>query len=61
MTKLIISNKEIEDIKKKVKSLEESGLLRKGVSKIIKNKAKEQKSGFLCKLLCSLATTLLIH
>ena len=61
MTKLIISNKEIEDIKKKVKSLEESGLLRKGVSKIIKNKAKEQKSGFLCKLLCSLATTLLIY
>ena len=39
ITKLIISNKEIEDIKKKVKSLEESGLLWKGVSKIIKNKA----------------------
>ena len=39
ITKLIISNKEIEDIKKKVKSLEESGLLWKGVCKIIKNKA----------------------
>ena len=30
-----------------VKSLEESGLLIKGVSKTIKNKGKEQKGGFL--------------
>ena len=35
MTALIISNKEMKDIMKIVKSLEESGLLRKGVSKTI--------------------------
>ena len=58
MTTLIISNKEMEDIMKIVKSLEESGLLIKGVSEIIKTKAKKQKGGFLCKLLCSLAATL---
>ena len=39
-TKLKISNKEINDIIKKIKSLEESGLLIKGVSKTIKNEAK---------------------
>ena len=40
MTALIISNKEIDDMKI-VKSLEESGLLTRGVSETIKNKAKE--------------------
>ena len=40
---LIISNEEKEDIMKIVKSLEEPGLLIKGVSEIIKNEAKEQK------------------
>ena len=45
-TTLIISNEEMNDIMKIVKSLEESGLLRKGISKTIKNKAKEQKGGF---------------
>ena len=40
-TTLIISNEEMNDIMKIVKSLEESGLLIKGVSQIIKNKAKE--------------------
>ena len=40
---LIISNKEMEDIMKIVKSLEASGLLIKGVSETIKNEAKEQK------------------
>ena len=37
----IISNKEMEDIMKIVKSLEESGLLKKGVSETTKNEAKE--------------------
>ena len=37
----------MNDILKIVKSLEESGLLIKGISKTIKNKAKEQKGGFL--------------
>ena len=46
-TTLIISNEEMNDILKIVKSLEESGLLIKGISKTIKNEAKEQKGGFL--------------
>ena len=54
MTTLIISNKEMNDIIKIVKSLEESGLLTKGVSETIKNEAKEQKEGFLGILLGTL-------
>ena len=38
-------------IMKIVKSLEESGLLIKSVSEIIKNEAKEEKGGFLSMLL----------
>ena len=37
----------MNDIMKIVKSLEESGLLIKGVSEAIKNEAKEQKGRFL--------------
>ena len=44
-TTLRISNEEI-NIMKTVKSLEESGLLIKGVSKTIKNEEKVQKGGF---------------
>ena len=40
ITTLIISNEEINDIMKVVKSYEESVLLIKGVSNTIKNKAK---------------------
>ena len=43
MTKLIISNEEMKDIMKIVKSLEELGLLMKGVSEAVQNEAKEQK------------------
>ena len=43
MTTLIISNKEIDDITKIAKYLQESGLLIKDFSKIIKNEAEEQK------------------
>ena len=43
-TALIISNKEMNDTMKLVKSLEESGLLIKGVSEILKNKAKKTKT-----------------
>ena len=53
-TTLMISNEEINDVMKIVKSLEESDLLRKSVSKIIKNEAKEQKGGFLWMLLGNL-------
>ena len=44
---LIILNEEINDVIKIVKSLEESGLLIKGVSKTNKNKAKKANS-LLC-------------
>ena len=43
---LIISNEEINDIMKIVTSLEESGLLVKGISEKINNEAKEQKGDF---------------
>ena len=59
MTTLIISNEERNDIMKIVKSLEESGLLIKDVSEIIKNEAKEQKGGFLGMLLGTLGARLL--
>ena len=39
-TTLIISNKEIDDTINIANSLEESGLLKKGVSKTIKNETK---------------------
>ena len=58
-TTLIASNDEIEDILKIVKSLEDSGLLLKGVSEIIKNQAKEQKGGFLSMLLGRIGASLL--
>ena len=45
-TTLIISNDEKEDIKKIVKSLENSGLLLKGVNETIENEANDQKGGF---------------
>ena len=56
---LIISDEEMEDILKIVKSVEESGLLIKGVSETIKNEAKQQKGGFLPLLLGTLAASLL--
>ena len=43
MTVLIISNEEMNHIMKIVKSLEETGLLKKGVSETIKNEAKEKQ------------------
>ena len=50
-TALLISNEEMNDVMRIVKSLEESGLLIKGVSKTIKNETKEQKIGFFSMLL----------
>ena len=58
MTTLIISNDEIEDIIKIVKSLENSGLLLKGVTETVQNKVKEQKEGFLSMLLSTLGASL---
>ena len=48
-TTLIISNQEMNDIMKIIKSLEESGLLIKGDSETIKSEAKEQRGRFLGK------------
>ena len=56
-TNLIISNDEMEDIIKIVKSLEDSGLLLKGVSETVQNDAKEQKGGFLSMLLGTLGAS----
>ena len=58
-TTLITSNDEMKDIIKIVKSIEDSGLLLKGVSKTIQNKAKEQKGGFISMLLGTLGASLL--
>ena len=57
-TTLIISNQEIEDIIKLVKSLEDSGLLLEGVTETLQNGVKEQKWGFLSYLLGTLGARL---
>ena len=59
MTTLIISNDEIGDIIKIVKSLEDSGLLLKGVTETVQNEVKEQKGGFPSMLLGTLGSSLL--
>ena len=59
MTKLIISNEEMDDTMKMIKTFQESGLLIKTVSKAIKDEAKEQKSGFSVMLLGTLGASLL--
>ena len=56
---LIISNDEMNDIIKKVKSLDDSGLLLKGVTETVQNEVKEQKGGFLSMLLGTLGASLL--
>ena len=58
-TTLIISNNEMEDIIKIVKSLEGSSLLLKGVTETVQNEVKEQKGGFLSMLLGTLGASLL--
>ena len=58
-TTLIISNDEMGDILKIVKSLEDSGILLKGVSETIQHEAKEQRGGFLSMLLGTLGASLL--
>ena len=58
-TALIISNKDIEDLIKIAKSLEDSGLLLKAVTESVQNEIKEQKGGFLSMLLGILGPSLL--
>ena len=57
-TTLIISNEEMNDIMKIVQALEDSNILRKGVTKTIKNETKQQKGGFLSMLLGTLRANL---
>ena len=58
-TKLIISNNQMEDIIEIVKSLEDSGLLLKGVTETVQNEVKEQKGRFLSMLLGTLGASFL--
>ena len=58
-TTLIIPNNEMEDIIKIVKSVEDSGLLLKGVTETVQNEVKKQKGGFLSMLLGTLDASLL--
>ena len=58
-TILIILNEDMNDIMKILKSIEESGLLMKGVIETIRNEAKEQKGRFLSMLLGTLGAILL--
>ena len=55
----IISNDEINDFIKIVKSLEDSGLLLTRVTETVQNEVKEQKVGFLSMLLGTLGANLL--
>ena len=57
-TTLIISIDEMEDILKIVKSLEDSRILLKRVTEIIKDESKEQNGGFLSVLLGTLGASL---
>ena len=57
-TTLVISNEEMEDLMKIVKSIKDSGLLITGVGETTKNEAKEQKGGFLVMLLRTLGASL---
>ena len=56
---LIISNKDMDDVMKIIKTLEDSGILLNRVTETIKNETKEQKGGFLSVLLGTLGASLL--
>ena len=58
-TTLIISNDDMHDHFKVVKSLEGSGLLLNGITETVKNEVKEQKGGFLSMLLGTLGASFL--
>ena len=57
MTTLIISNEEMNDIMKKIKSIKGAGLLIKAVGETIQNEAKERKGSLLGMLLRTLDTS----
>ena len=57
-TTLIISNDDMQDLLKIVKSLEDSSLLLDGITETVKNEVKEQKGVFLSMLLGTLGASL---
>ena len=56
---LTISNNDMQDLLKIIKSLEDSGILLNGITETVKNEVKEQKGGFLSMLLGTLGASLL--
>ena len=56
---LIISNDDMQDLLKIVKSLEDTGLLLNRITETVKNEVKEQKGGLLSMLLGTLGASLL--
>ena len=58
-TILMISNDDMQDFLKIVKSLEGSGILLDGIPETVKNEVKEQKGGFLSTLLGTFGASLL--
>ena len=59
MITLTILNKEMNNIMKIIKGLEDSGILLKGITKTIEDKTKEQKDWFLEIILVTLGASLL--
>ena len=58
-TTLIISNDDLQDLLKIIKSLVDNGLLLDGITETVKNEVKEQKSGFQSMLLGTLGASFL--
>ena len=58
-TTLVISNEEMNDIMEIVQVLEDSVILPRKVTRMIKNETKEQKGGFLSMLLGTFGRSLL--
>ena len=55
---LLISNEDVNDIIKIIKSLEDSGVLIDGVTETVKHERKKQEGGFVGALLVPLAASL---
>ena len=58
-TTLIISNDDMQDLLKIVKSLKNSSILLNGITETVKNEVKEQRGGFLSMFLDTLGASLL--
>ena len=58
-TTLVISNYDMQDILKIVKSLEDSGILLNGITETVKNEVIEKKGGFSSMLLGTVGASLL--